>query len=169
MKTTLLAVVSTSLSVAAFGLACDRTPDASAAPSNAPAAVSSSSVKNDKYSLELKPVGKYEKGKAATFEIVLKTTGDFHVNEEYPTKFKAEKADGVKYDSETLHKMKQPEAFVMEKCASGKDNCTLKVTVKFTPEASGNVKLGGELQVGVCNKETCLVEKKQLDLSVPVT
>ncbi|MGZ3416516.1 MAG: hypothetical protein ACXWUG_31165 [Polyangiales bacterium] len=168
MKTTLFALVSTSVSIAAFGFACDRTPGASAAP-NSPAAPASSSVESEKYTLELKPVGKYEKGKAATFEIVLKTRGDFHVNEDYPTKFKAAKADGVKYDLEVLHKMKNAEAFTMEGCASGKDKCTLKITVKFTPEASGKVSLGGELQVGVCNKETCLVEKKTLDLSVPVT
>jgi len=168
MKTTLFAVVSTSLAIGAFGLACDRTPDAAAAPS-APAAPASASVDNDKYTLEMKAVGKYEKSKPGTVQLVLKTKGDFHVNEEYPTKFKTSKTDGVKYDADVVSKAKLPEAFVMDKCASGKDNCTLTVTVKFTPEASGNVKLTGELNVGVCNKETCLVEKKILDLSVPVT
>jgi hypothetical protein len=173
MKTTLFAVASTALSIAAFGLACDRTPDASAAPSSAAAAPASASVDTDKYSLEIKPVGKYEKGKPGTVQIVLKTKGDFHVNDEYPIKYKTAKTDGVKYDAEVLSKVKQADAFAMDKCpkGAGKDefNCTLTVTVKFTPEASGNVKLSGELNVGVCNKETCLVEKKTLDLSVPVT
>lgn len=172
MKTTLFAVASTALSIAAFGLACDRTPDASAAPSS-PAAPASASVDTDKYSLELKPVGKYAKDKEGVVQIVLKTKGDFHVNDEYPTKFKAAKSDGVKYDVEILSKAKQPDAFVMEKCAAGagKDafSCTLTVNVKFVPTASGTAKLSGELNVGVCNKETCLVEKKTLDLSVPVT
>jgi hypothetical protein len=45
----------------------------------------------------------------------------------------------------------------------------LKITVKFTPDQAGKLTVGGELQTGVCNKETCLVEKKQLDLQIPVT
>lgn len=170
MKLSLLSLAS-SLALVAFGFACDRTPGASAAPGPAgsPSGPAAPSAETGAYKVELKPVGTYKKGQAATFEVVLKTKDGYHVNEEYPTKLKLAEAAGVAYAQPILQKMKDPTAFTMEKCASGSDMCTLKITVKFTPEQAGSVKLGGELAVGVCNKETCLVEKKQLDLSVPVT
>lgn len=170
MKTTLISFAATSLAVFALGLACDRTPGASAAAGAAPAAgPAASTVETAAYKLEIKPVGTYKKGQPATFEVILKTKGDQHVNEEYPTKFKAAEGAGITYEQPKLEKMKHADAFALEKCASGKDMCTLKITVKFTPDQAGAVKVGGELNVGVCNKETCLVEKKTLDLSINVT
>ena len=99
----------------------------------------------------------------------VRTKGEFHINEEYPTKFAASTAPGVTYATPKLARTTQPEVFALKPCASGKDNCTLELTVKFTPEQSGTVSVGGELSVGVCNKDNCLFEKKALALSVPVS
>lgn len=171
MKTTLLTLVSTSVAVVAFGLACDRTPGAAAAPADAPAAApAESKFDTNSYTLEIKPVGKYKKGEEGTFQIVLKTKPGYHVNEEYPTRFTAADAAGVKYAQAKLHKAKDGAAFAFADCSEKKDEkCTLTITVKFTPEQSGNVKVGGELNAGVCNKDSCLTEKKTLELSVPVS
>ena len=153
---------------------CQRAPSpdgAGAAPStksSSPAAAVSS-FDDPHYSLAVGPIGSYKKGEAATFKVVVRTKGEFHINEEYPTKFAASTAPGVTYAMPKVARTTQPEVFALKPCASGKDNCTLELTVKFTPEQSGTVSVGGELSVGVCNKDNCLFEKKTLALSVPVS
>jgi hypothetical protein len=168
MTTTVLSLLTTTAAVAVFGLACDRTSGASAAPAPAAVAPAGPSAETASYKVELKAVGAYKKGQPSTFEVVLKTKEGFHVNEEYPTKFKVAEGPGVTYAQAKLEKAKDAAAFAFQDCPSGKDKCTMKISVKFTPEQAGNVKIGGEISVGVCNAETCLVEKKQLDLAVPV-
>lgn len=139
----------------------------SAAASSAPAAAVSA-FDHASYSLAVEPVGSYKKGEPGAFKIVVRTKGEFHVNEEYPTKFNAATTPGVAYATPKLARTAQPDAFALKPCASGKDNCTMEITVKFTPEQSGTVNVGGELSVGVCNKDNCLFEKKALSLAVPV-
>jgi len=136
-----------------------------ASPSAAPAAAA---FDHPSYSVGLEPVGSYKKGEASSFKIVVRTKGEFHINEEYPTKFSATASPGVQYAMPKLARAAQPDAFALKPCASGKDNCTLELTVKFTPEQTGTVQIGGELSVGVCNKDNCLFEKKTLSMPVPV-
>jgi hypothetical protein len=171
MKLTAVTFVAVSVVVAAGGAACDRKADAAIAPALAPAPAGSAGPSADtaNYKVEVKAVGTYKKGQAGTFEIVLKTKGDYHVNDEYPTKFKApEKPENVTYGKELISRAKDADAWSTEKCASGKDSCTLKLTVPVTPTATGSVKLGGTLHFGVCNAATCLIEKQTLELPVTV-
>ncbi|GAC1351248.1 MAG: hypothetical protein NVS3B20_02300 [Polyangiales bacterium] len=177
MNRTAITLASGLAALAALGAieaGCDRTPNAQAAESAiAPVieAAAAPAADTGSYRVEVKAVGSYKKGAASTFEIVLKTKADYHVNEEYPAKFKPvdAKEAGVSYPKEKLERAKDGDAFVLEKCVSGKDNCTLRVKVAFTPTQSGTVKIGGLLNVGVCNAATCLIEKQALELSVPVT
>jgi len=169
MKLSLSLLVS-SLVVAFGSSACDRTSDAHAAVTPPVAADKvGPSADTTSYKVELKAVGTYTKGKEGTFEIVLKTKNDYHVNDEYPAKFKApEKPVDVTYPKDTIARLKDAAAWSTEKCASSKDNCTIKVTVPFTPTASGTVKIGGTFHVGVCNAGSCLIEKPTLELGVTV-
>jgi len=151
--------------------ACDRGASNTSAP--APAASSAAAgpvAETDALRAELKAIGSYKKGEPSTYEVVVRAKKPFHVNDEYPAKFKASDANGVKHVEPKLERAKHADAFAVETCeGGGKDACTLKITVKFTPEQAGTVRLGGTIDVGVCNKDTCIVEKKQLDLAVPVT
>ncbi len=171
MKLTLSILAASSL-VALGAASCDRTGDARAAVAPAPAGSNAPgpSADTSSYKVEVKAVGSYKKGSEGTFEVVLATKADYHVNDEYPAKFKlAEKPTDVKYPKEKLERLKDGDAWSVEKCSSGKDNCTIKVKVPFTPNASGTVKVGGTLHVGVCNAATCLIEKQTLELSVTVS
>ncbi|MBI2390821.1 MAG: hypothetical protein HYV09_14620 [Deltaproteobacteria bacterium] len=156
-----------------IAVGCQRA-STDAAPAPAPAASGSSSAaapsfETATYKLEIEPIGAYKKGEAATFRVVLRTKGEFHVNEEYPTKFKASDTPAVRFAAAQLGRADHPEAFKAVPCASGKDNCTLELTVGFTPQESGKVRLGGEMSIGVCNKDNCIFDKKTLEREVPVS
>ena len=147
--------------------ACDRKADAAAAATPV-AVVGSSSAATATYTIELKPAASYKKGVEGTFEVIVKTKGEYHVNEEYPTKLTPEKVPEVTYAQPKLEKLKDPTAFALTKCGAGsKDSCTMVVTVKFTPQA-GATKVAAVLSFGVCNKDSCQIEKKTLDADIKV-
>jgi len=148
--------------------ACDRSASAPP-PAPTPSASAGPVAETDALRAEVKAVGTYKKGEPATYEVIVRAKAPYHVNDEYPAKFKAADGNGVKHVEPKLERSKHADAFAVENCAEGKDACTLKITVKFTPEQAGTVRVGGTVDVGVCNKDTCIVEKKQLDLAVPVT
>lgn len=164
-----------------FGLsllvaACDRNAGAAAGAAGtgaAPAAaegVAGPTVDATNYKIELKSATGYTANKEASFDIVVTTKGEYHVNDEFPTKFKTlEGNKNVTYPQAKVEKAKDAAAFVLTKCSKdSKDSCTMKVTVKFTPTAAGKQKVGGELSFGVCNKDSCLIEKKALDAEITV-
>ena len=127
-----------------------------------------SKFEHPNYTVSVEAAGPYKKGESATFKVVVRAKGEFHINEEYPTKFSAAVSPGVAYATPKLARATQPDAFALKPCASSKDNCTLEVTVKFTPEQGGTVNVGGELALGVCNKDNCIFDKKTLSIAVPV-
>lgn len=159
------------LPIVALAAACDRTPSGPApAPAPSAAAAAGPVTETDSFRAELKAIGAYKKGEPATYEVVVQAKGPWHVNDEYPAKFKTADGNGVKHAEPKLERNKHVDAFATEACAqNSKDACTLKITVKFTPEQAGTIRLGGTVDVGICNKDQCLVEKKQLDLAVPAT
>lgn len=164
-------VVGLSLLVAA----CDRNAGAAAGAAGTSAAapaegVAGPSVDATNYKIELKSGSSYAANKEATFEIVVTTKGEYHVNDEFPTKFKTlDTNKSVTYPQAKIEKLKDAAAFTLTKCSKdSKDSCTMKVTVKFTPTAAGKQKVGGELSFGVCNKDSCLIEKKALDAEITV-
>ena len=126
---------------------------------------------------ELRAPGPFKKGEPASFVIRVEAKAPYHVNDEYPAKFKvsdpgADAGAGVsvKYAEPKLERNKHADAFTTEPCAaSSKDACVLNITVRFTPEASGAVHVGGTVDIGVCNKDQCLIEKTPLDVSVTVS
>ena len=101
-------------------------------------------------------------------QIIVKTKGEYHVNDEFPSKFKVLESANVTYAQAKIEKLKDASAFALTKCSQdSKDSCTMVLTVKFTP-AKGATKIGGELSFGVCNKDSCLIEKKSLDSDIKV-
>ena len=160
----------------ALGLGCQRSAPSTdgAGEATATSQVPSSSAavsarfEHPNYTVVLEPAGPYKKGESASFKIVVRAKGEFHINEEYPTKFSAVVAPGVAYAMPKLARATQPDAFALKPCASGKDNCTLELTVRFTPEQAGTVTVGGEIALGVCNKDNCIFDKKVLSVAVPV-
>ena len=148
-------------------LSCSK-PSSGPAPAPASSTPAAPTVDTDSFHAELKAPGPFKKGEPATFVVRVQAKAPFHINDEYPAKFKPGDAPGAKYAEARLERQKQADAFATEPCSGGTDACVLNITVKFTPETSGTVRLGGTVDVSVCNKDQCLIDKKPLEVSVSV-
>lgn len=160
------------IAVCAIALGCQRSaPDTGAAPAPSASAAASALVpvpyfEHPNYAITLQADGPFKKGQPASFKVILRSKAGFHINEEYPTKFSAAVSPEVTYPTPKLARAAQPEAFKLVACPSGNDHCSLELTVKFTPEQAGSFKVGGELSLGVCNKDNCIFDKRALAVDV---
>lgn len=110
------------------------------------------------YVATIKPVGTYEAGKEAAVEVTLTPTGGYHINAEYPYKFKlAEPADGVSYPKPIL---KREDGAIGEKLATFK--------VPFVASKAGKATITGTLYLSVCSEANCVMDRQPLALTVDV-
>ena len=121
------------------------------------AAAAQSKISESQFDVALTPSGAYQAGKEGTVEIVLDAKAPFHVNDQYPIKFKVKEGAGVKFAAAVV----------------GKDKAKLEamratMPVAFTPESAGQHTVAGQLSFSVCTDENCLMEKRDLSLVVDV-
>lgn len=124
------------------------------APGAEPAA-GSARVDEANFTINIAPNGSYAAGKAGEAQIVLDAKPPFHVNEKYPYKFKLKDAPGL----------------VFANAVVGKDNVKLEtqratMTVPFTVKDAGKHTLAGQFSFSVCTEDKCLMEKRDLALSL---
>ena len=128
------------------------------APSAAPAAAAAASrVSESQFELAIAPSGAYQAGKEGAVEITLDAKAPFHVNDQYPIKFKAKEGAGVKFAAAVVGK---------DKAKVEKMRATMPVA--FTPETAGKQTVAGQFLFSVCTEENCLMEKRDLSLVVDV-
>jgi hypothetical protein len=134
-------------------------PAAATPPAPAAAADASGTNRYDeqKFALVAQPSGAYAAGKEGTIEVVLDAKPPFHVNQQYPYKFKTKEAAGVKFA--------QP---VVGKDAAKIEQQRVTMRVPFVPDAAGQRTVSGQFAFSVCTEETCLMEKRDLALVVDV-
>jgi len=106
-------------------------------------------------------------GADCTIALKLEAKGDFHVNKEYPYKFKANAASGVTYlgkdgaGPDTFSKSAGD--FVLD---SGNEKVGT-MTLKFKSANKGAVTIAGVFKLSVCSAQNCQLETA--NVSVPVT
>jgi hypothetical protein len=130
-----------------------------------------SDKKDGKWEVQIKPVGTYKAGSEGKVEVVVTALGDFHVNDDYPAKFKA-KADSASasYPKAALSRQADADAFKADACgADAAHACTLHVIVPVKTLAAGKAKVGGTMKFGVCSAANCIMEGIDLELDVDVT
>jgi hypothetical protein len=132
------------------------TEKATTAPAPA-AAAGTSRISESQFEVALTPSGAYQAGKEGSVEVVLDAKAPFHVNDQYPIKFKVKEGAGVKFAAAVV----------------GKDKAKLEtmratLPVAFTPESAGQHTVSGQLSFSVCTDENCLMEKRDLSLVVDV-
>jgi hypothetical protein len=129
------------------------------APVLAPAAGPGGTAKYDegKFVLTLESAGDVAAGKSSVVNVVLVANPPFHTNKEYPYKFKGKDAEGVKFA-----------APVVTKDAAKLEAQRLTMPVSFTAEKAGKAIVAGQFAFSVCTDETCLIEKRDLSLTVDV-
>lgn len=96
--------------------------------------------------------------------IRLQTSGDYHVNKEYPYKFNATPGPAVQFlgtgDANTFSRAAGDFREEGEKTAT--------MTVRFKPKAAGQAKVSGTYKMSVCSADNCQIEQTPVELSVPV-
>jgi hypothetical protein len=128
----------------------------SGAPAPGPAA-GTSRVSESQFELAIAPSGAYQAGKEGMVQVVLDAKPPFHVNDQYPIKFKAKEGPGVKFAAAVVGK---------DKAKVEKQKATMPVA--FVPESAGQHTVAGQFLFSVCTDENCLMEKRDLSLVVDV-
>jgi hypothetical protein len=103
----------------------------------------------------------------ATLKLV--ATSGFHINDEYPYRFKADDAPGIRFlgtDASGASAFSKA-AGDWQKTQDG-DGKTGVMTVKFVPEGQGDKTIAGTLKLSVCSPQSCLVDQQQVRASVSV-
>jgi hypothetical protein len=104
----------------------------------------------------------------ATCAVTLKltATGDYHINQDYPYKFRADEAPGVEFlGTDAAGKT------TFSKAASNwqtPDEKSGVMTVSFRPAASGSKPVAGTFKLSVCSAQSCQLEQQQVSTTVAV-
>jgi hypothetical protein len=116
--------------------------------------------------LDTAPGGDCAAGAPCSLSIKLVATGDFHINEDYPYKFKADDTPGVEFlGADAAGKN------TFSKAASDwkkKDEKTGTMTVAFRSTDKGQRTVGGTFKLSVCSAQTCQLEQQQVQATVAV-
>jgi hypothetical protein len=105
-------------------------------------------------------------GATCTVNLKLTATGEFHINPDYPYKFKADDAPGLEFlGTDAAGKT------TFSKTASNwqtQDEKSGVLTVAFRPSAGGSKTVAGTFKLSVCSAATCQLEQQQVSTTVAV-
>jgi hypothetical protein len=121
------------------------------------AAASPARVSDANFELAMEASGRYRVGQQAEVKILLEAKGAYKVNNEYPYRFKLQPTEGVKYESMLVRR----DAVVLTKQRA-------TMTIRLVPEAAGNRTVVGRFFFSICTDEKCLIDKRDLALSIQV-
>ncbi len=117
----------------------------------------------DNFFIDTAPV-KCTAGSPCSATVKLVATGDFHVNDEYPYRFKADDAPGVAFlgtDDNGKNAFSKAAGDWQKSDAK-----TGAMTVKFVAADPGAKAIGGTLKLSVCSAQACLLEQRQVTANV---
>lgn len=133
-------------------------PEGAVSPSTpAPKAVPSgqSEVSEEAFIARLNLPATIQAGVPLEFLVTLEAKGGYKVNDEYPLKFVVTETAAVKAEKSTVRK----EDGKLEKTRA-------ELPVHVTLSAPGEHQVGGKLSFSVCTDERCLIEKRDLLVTV---
>ena len=107
------------------------------------------------FSTWLQSSGVYEAGKQGAVTAVLVAKAPYKCNAKYPYKFKTAASNGITYPQTTVRGMQ-----VSPKRSS--------MTIPFVPAQAGKATVSGELSFSICTDERCVIEKRNLTVTVDV-
>jgi hypothetical protein len=155
------------LAASVFGVACQRSASAnqpaeqSAAPAPAAAAQQAAQTRFDEsaFSLEIAPKAAVARGQTGELLVRLAAKAPYHVNQEYPHRFKITEARGLSVDgTKTIER--DPKRLTPEK---------LELSVPVTVGNEQRSGVDGEMSFSLCTAEKCLMEKRKLTLDIPTS
>jgi hypothetical protein len=105
-------------------------------------------------------------GAPCTVAVTLVATGAFHINDEYPYKFKADESSGVEFLGTDA-----AGGNVFSKVASDwhkKDEKTGTMAVKLRSASKGQKNVTGLFKLSVCSAQACQLEQQPVSTTVAV-
>jgi hypothetical protein len=159
--------------LATLALGCDR--DGHAAMHSAaetreaplPQGACSHSVCGSHYFVDAMPVAGCTIGTTCRLAIKLVASGDYHINDEYPYKFKADDAPGLELLGTDVGGKN-----VFSKVAKDwqkNDERTGTMAVTFKAVDTSVTSVGGVFKFSVCSPENCQLEQERVNASVQAT
>jgi len=123
-----------------------------------PPPVVSPKVGEQSFSLWMQSSGRYKAGQQGVVEVVLIPKGEFHCNQEYPYKMKLGAAPaGVTYPSAIVR---------TEGVSVSPSRATMRVP--FVPQNAGDARISGKFYFSVCTSEQCVIDNRDLSVTVKV-
>jgi hypothetical protein len=155
------------MALAPLALGCSKASGATTADSVAQAvAAATPHVDGNHYKLDEALVGDCKSGAECAVAVRLEALGEYHINLEYPYKFKAADAPGVEFLG------KDPAAKnIFSKGAGDWKQDSEKVatmTVRWKAAQAGAPNIGGTYKMSVCSAANCQLEQQKLALAVTV-
>lgn len=114
-------------------------------------AVGKSSYDEAAFALTLRARGTLVQNKAGELVIELNPKPPFHVNLEYPHRFKVSTKNGLTSSTDTI-----------QRDAAKLSESKLEMVIPVTLTAAGPARLDGEMSFSICTSERCLMEKRRL-------
>jgi hypothetical protein len=103
-------------------------------------------------------------GAACSVTLKLFATGQFHINDEYPYRFRADDAPGVAFlGTDAAGKN------VFSKPAGDWQKVEAKagaMKVSFSPAAPGDKTIAGTFKLSVCSPQSCLIEEPRISAAI---
>ena len=103
-------------------------------------------------------------GAPCSVTLRLVATGDFHINDEYPYRFRADDAAGVDFSGTDVAGKSTFSKGAGDWQKSGEKAGTMNV--KFTVADRGTKTIAGTLKLSVCSVQACLLEQRAVTASV---
>jgi hypothetical protein len=130
-----------------------------ASPSAAPPpAAPGSSVVTDSYVLEARAADRHAAGELGQVTIELTGKGEWHVNQEFPTRVEMSAGPGLKLPKTSLTKGDASE-FAEERA---------RFDVPFTADTPGEHQVVANVAFAICTEETCIPQRKTVAALVRV-
>jgi hypothetical protein len=152
------------LLLAGAAFACSKSEAATSRPQAEPTKAATgvaagAKAESENYIAEIKVTGPYAAGKEGTVEVVLVPKGSYHINAQYPYKFKATDPApaGVTFPKPLLQRA---DGTFEEKKGSFK--------VPFVAAKAGKATVSGTLSLSVCSDANCIMDKVELAVDVDV-
>lgn len=103
-------------------------------------------------------------GAVCTVVLKLVATGGFHINDEYPYRFKAEDTPGVQFAGTDVAGKNVFSKNAGDWRKGGEKEGAM--TVRFTPMGAGAKTVAGAFKLSVCSAQNCLLEQKDVRVAI---
>lgn len=120
-------------------------------------ALATSQVSEPGFAVELRSSGQSAAGRTGSLLVLLEAKAPYHVNQAYPFRFSPKPVEGLKFPVKAID---------TERVKFDEHHGTFPLL--FTAEKPGTFQVTGTFSFSVCSADKCLMEKRDLALTVDV-